>query len=107
MASRPVGLELGTGVRSRRAALKRRIATADVSLTDLLRGQHTVAEQDEEIALDIKIRELLEAVPGVGPTTAAQLAADAAVDPAARLSMLTSRRRDVLAELLFIEESRT
>lgn len=93
--ARPAGLERGTQVRSRRAALKRAIAAGDVDLPDLLRGGQ--AEAFEEVALDMRIDDLVRSVPGIGVTGAAAI-----VDPhhGCRLSALTIRRRNQIAKAI-------
>lgn len=96
--TRPAALERGTEVRSRRAMLKRRIGAGDVDLAALLRGQG--ADDDEAIALDIKIGELLRAVPGVGPANAQTFATRAGVASDARLSTITIKRRAAIADAL-------
>lgn len=96
--ARPAALARGTEVRSRRAELKRRVAAGRLDLERLLRGD--AQEADETTALDIRVGELLRAIPGIGETTA-----DAIVDATpcgldARLGTLTLKRRLALADAL-------
>jgi hypothetical protein len=93
---RPAGLDRGTEVRSRRAALKRRVEAGTLDLSRLLTG--SAAESDEETALDMRIGELLRAVPGIGDATAREICSRSNVEPDARLSTLPIRRRCVVAE---------
>ena len=60
----------GTQVRSQRAALKQAIAAGTVDVVHLLRGN---LPEQESIALGMPVRQLLEAVPGIGPETAGDL----------------------------------
>lgn len=96
-APRPAGLERGTLVRSRRAALKRLIGDGEVDVVQLLEGE---LPGHEETALQMKIEQLLEAVPGVGSVTSGELCKRAEIAPDARLSALTIARRRLLADEL-------
>ena len=57
------GLALGTAVRSRRAALKKRIAAGEVDVPQLLDGQGD--EADERLALDMPALQLVTAMPEI------------------------------------------
>jgi hypothetical protein len=94
--TRPPALERGTEVRSRRAALKRRVEAGTLDLSQILHG--TGSESDEEVALEMRITDLLRAVPGVGVETARVVCLQSGVDPDARLCTLTIRRRTMLTE---------
>lgn len=101
---RPPALDRGTEVRSRRAALKRRIEAGDVDLAAILAG--TADDADEQTALDIKIGELLRAVPNIGEIRAGAIAATAGVSTVARLSTITLKRRRAIAAALGKEITR-
>lgn len=99
--ARTGGLERGTEARQERAALKRRITTADVDLAALLRGQ--APEADEITAMPMRIGDLLQAVDGVGPITASMILNHAGLletTSRTRLNALTVRaRRDIARQL--------
>lgn len=70
-ATRPESLaERGTRVRSERAALKRAIKEGLVDVGEVLRGNDPLHER---VALDMPIRQLVEAIPGIGQERAAEL----------------------------------
>lgn len=90
------GLALGTPVRSRRAALKRAIAADAIDVALLLEGD--VDEATEQIALGMRIADLVNAVPGVGHEAAGRVLEGG--NPMSRLGELTTARRRQLAEQL-------
>lgn len=96
--ARPAGLEQGTIVRSRRAALKRSIEAGKVDVVEILKGD--AREDVETVALDMTVDALLRAIPGVGWVTVQALAETADVETQARLSTLTIARRRALAGAL-------
>lgn len=88
----------GTAVRSRRATLKQAIASGAIDLVALLYGD--ADESHEQIALEIRVGELLRSVPDVGREGAAAIATAADVPGDATLMTLTTARRHELAGAL-------
>jgi hypothetical protein len=95
------GLALGTAVRSRRAALKKRIAAGEVDVAQLLDGKGD--EADERLALDMPAVQLVAAMPGVNEGTIQDLLRRGfavALHTTTRLGYLTLNERTALARAL-------
>lgn len=94
----------GTEVRSRRAALKAEIASGDADLAELLRGTVTpgddVAVEREILAEEIRVGELVRAVPGIGPMTASDLLEAVSIDGSRPLCEVSTEKRAALAAAL-------
>lgn len=101
------GLARGTEVRSRRADLKRRIRSGDVSVPELLEGEGD--EADEVVALDMSVYVLAKEIPSVGHDALLALAENGfafSLHASTRLAHLTVRRRRDLAAALRKETQR-
>jgi hypothetical protein len=88
---------LGTEVRSRRAAVKRLIASAEVDLPELLRADPDHFYTHMETAEEIPIGQLLRSVPGIGPVIARQITVDLNLNPTRPMAELTPSEREQLA----------
>jgi S13-like H2TH domain len=80
-------------VRSARAQLKRELAAGQTALTQVL-------ADPPPYAASAKIRELLLAVPGIGPAKADRALTHCRIATAKTLAGLTNRQRTELGELL-------
>lgn len=90
---------IGTEVRSRRAAVKRRISDEDLDLVELLKPPEDV-DEDLATAEEVPIGQLLRSVPGFGPATVAAIVADLQLNPDRPMGELTdNQRRDLAAEI--------
>lgn len=83
--------------RSTRAELKRGIASSDVDVDRLLRGN---SERWERVATEMRVRDLVLAVKGIGPTTADEILEELELERETRLKTLTFARREALAALV-------
>lgn len=101
MERNTTGLALGTQVRSRRAALKRRIAAGEVDVPALLDGKGD--EVDERLALDMPALQLVTAMPAITDRQIQELLAAGfavALHSTTRLGYLTLNERRHLAKAL-------
>lgn len=91
---------LGTEVRSRRAAVKRQLASSELDLADLLRDpvEETVPPETAEIAEQIAIGQLLRSVPGFGPAMVGAIVADFQLNPDQPMAELGENHRRLLAD---------
>ena len=87
----------GTQVRSQRAELRRAIQEGDVDGYQVLAGEHAAWEQ---IAQAMPTLGLMQALPGVGPVTAALVLEELHIPDHVRLYGLTRERRRQVADLL-------
>jgi hypothetical protein len=78
--------------RSRRAALKKKLASGRVRIEDVL-------AQPPAYARTAKVQELLLAVPKVGPARAARFLSRCRIAPAKTVGGMTERQRGELIEL--------
>ncbi len=81
-------LEIGMQARKRYAAIKDRVRTGELSITDAL---------DEEDAQRIRVASLLRCAPGVGRSTLARVMSKAHIAENRRVSGLGARQREALA----------
>lgn len=92
-----------TEVRETRAAVKRRIASGELDLAALLRGDSSleadlIEGSDEAVAEEIQIGHLLRSVPGVGPVIAQEILDDCELGADRLLADLDQAARELLAE---------
>ena len=86
-----------TEVRSRRATLKRAIAERPTLAVEVLRGE--APRHDLDVAHDMKVADILRAVPGLGPASVREIL-EHGHPPDARLYWLTmGRRREIAGRL--------
>jgi hypothetical protein len=79
-------------IRSRRAALKKELASGRVRIEDVL-------AQPPAYAKTAKVRDLLLAVPKVGPARAARFLSRCRIAPSKTVGGMTERQRSELIEL--------
>src|SRR3990170_1116524 len=79
-------------IRSRRAALKKELASGRVRIADVL-------AQPPACAKTAKVRDLLLAVPKVGPARAARVLSRCRIAPAKTVAGMSERQRRELIEL--------
>jgi len=79
-------------IRSRRAALKKELASGRVRIADVLARPPAYAKT-------AKVRDLLLAVPKVGPARAARVLSRCRIAPAKTVAGMTERQRGELIEL--------
>lgn len=74
---------IGNEVRSRRAAVKKRIADGELDLAELLDSDRVDSWPSEEAstAEEIPIAPLLKSVPGIGPAIAGEILLDLKLNP--------------------------
>lgn len=96
-AGQQAGLARGPQARSRRACVRRGIQAGTIGLCQILRGDADQAI--EEIALDMRVIDLVTAAVD-SPTATVRVLADAEIDGDARLRSLTIARRRLLADAL-------
>ena len=80
-------------IRSRRAALKKELASGRVRIEDVL-------AQPPAYATTAKVQDLLLAVPKVGPARAARFLSRCRIAPAKTVGGMTERQRGELIELV-------
>lgn len=90
---RQAALEKAAAARAARAAMKLRLKSGSVKLSDLL----DEAEADEALA-KMRVVSLLEAMPGVGRATARQIIDQVGISEARRVRGLGPNQRKALIE---------
>lgn len=90
---RLLALRQANEVRSRRAALKQRLASGQVPIEDVL-------SQPPEYVGTAKVYDLLLAVPGIGPAKGARLLSRCRIAASKTVAGLTERQRTELTGLL-------
>ena len=80
-------------IRSRRAALKKELASGRVRIEDVL------AAQPPDYAKTAKVQDLLLALPKVGPARVARFLSRARIAPSKTVGGMTERQRGQLIEL--------
>jgi hypothetical protein len=88
---------LGNEVRSRRAALCRRIESGELPLPWILRSEDWVASETLRTAQNISIGRLIRSVPGIGPVTFRQMVDDLGFDPTLPLDVIDDEMRGMIA----------
>lgn len=101
-AARRRALKRANEVRSTRARIKRQIAAGDLQADALLEGKAAelgdLLTEIQEHAEQMKVGELVQAIAGVGPDTAAEILGGVASD--CRLYRLEAERRaEIAAEI--------
>ena len=105
-AQRRQAAALGTEVRSRRAEVKRRISTGNLSLPELLRADGSTFAaiggmlDGSPVAAEIPIGQLVRSVRGIGPATAAGIFDDLQLNPDRPLGEYSDAQRRELADEL-------
>lgn len=94
---RAAAMRKATGARRERAAVKVRLREASGSLGATLAAILDEASSSEALA-KMKVSDLLEAVPGVGPIKTRRLMADLSIAPSRRLRGLGRHQRAALVE---------
>ncbi|MDJ0346708.1 integration host factor, actinobacterial type [Streptomyces sp. H10-C2] len=91
-AQRAEALEKAKAVRKERSELMAHLKAGTMPLTDLL------ARQDAAVG-KIRVRRVLESLPGIGPVRAGQLLADLGISESRRVQGLGANQRARLLEL--------
>lgn len=90
-AQRAEALVKATAVRSARRVFKERLAKGDFSLSDAI----ATAKKDEALA-GIRVHDLLQCLPGVGPKRAAVVMEEIGISSARRIRGLGAHQVDAL-----------
>jgi transposase len=91
----------GQEVRVRRASVKRAIAAGEVDLVaDVLRDDQKQRIWAAAIAEEVRVGELLRSIPGIGPTTAAEILEPLEIPSDRPLGDLDQKARNQLAKAI-------
>lgn len=91
MQQRLDALKKANAIRVKRARIKRRLAAAETGHAKLVAV--TIMRSNDKLTSTMRIRELLLAVPSVGPVKAAKVLKAAEVSPSRTLGGLTERQK--------------
>ena len=90
---RKEALEKAAAARHARAELREKIKTGQVTLEEVL-------DSDDPIAARLKVRALIESLPGYGKAKAAKIMAELGISSTRRVKGLGARQREQLIEAL-------